>query len=433
MGKRILLKGAILVDPSQEINDYRDLLIADGKIIDIAPSLEIYEDDVEVIDLEEKVIIPGMVDLHVHLREPGERARETIEDGLTAAIAWGITSVCCMPNTLPAVDNYMMVEYIKGKAHQANLGHLYTVGALTKGRAGQEMTDYASLIDAGAVAFSDDGNYVDNGLLMWNIFKYLVPFRKLVVSHCEDSSLVGKGVAHDGYYASVMGLKEIPRVAETVAVARDTLLAQATGGNLHIAHVSCAGTVEWIRWAKENGIKITAEVTPHHLLLTEECLEGFNTMAKMRPPLRSESDRQALLEGIRTGVIDIIATDHAPHKWEDKDCLFEEAAFGVSSLDYAVSLLLTELVHPGIISLDELVNIYSCKPAALMGLPAGTLCKGAVADIAVLDLHAVDTIDSNKFYSRGRNTPFDGRHIKGKPVMTFVEGELKMKDGKVFK
>ncbi len=433
MGKRILLKGATLVDPSQKINDYRDLLIADGKIIDLAPSLEKGDGNVEVIDLEGKVITPGMVDLHVHLREPGESARETIEDGLTAAIAGGVTSVCCMPNTLPAVDNNLMVEYVKGKAHQANLGHLYPLGALTKGREGQEMNNYASLIEAGAIAFSDDGNFVNNSLLMWNIFKYLIPFQKLVVSHCEDSSLVGKGVAHDGYYASVLGLEEIPQVAETVAVARDALLAQATGGSLHIAHVSCAGTVEWIKWAKENGVNVTAEVTPHHLLLTEEYLEGFNTMAKMRPPLRSENDRQALLEGIRTGVIDIIATDHAPHKWEDKDCLFAEAAFGVSSLDYAVSLLLTELVHPGIISLDELVNIYSCKPAALMGLSAGTLRKGAVADIAVLDLHAGDTIDSSNFYSRGRNTPFDGRHIKGKPVMTFVEGEIKMKDGKVFK
>ncbi len=432
MEKPVLLKGGILIDPSQKVSDRRDLLIDKGKISDIAPSLETGEDNIDIIDITGKVIAPGMVDLHVHLREPGEEEKETISDGTAAAVAGGVTSLCCMPNTTPSIDSSLIVKYIQEESLKVNLAHVYPIGSLTKRREGKEMSNYASLISAGVKAFSDDGNYIDNSMLMLNILKYLSRFDVVAISHCEDAALAGVGTAHDGYYANILGIPGIPAVAETVAVARDILLTQAVGGRLHVAHVSCAGSVELIRRAKEDGINVTAEVTPHHLLLTDEALGNFDSMAKMKPPLRTENDRQSLIQALRDGIIDIIATDHAPHTSVDKNCLFQEAAFGVTSLDFGLSLMLTELVNTGIITIEELINCYSCRPAEILGIPAGTLKKGAIADIVILDLSAEGIIDSEKFYSRGLNTPFTGRSIKGKPVMTFLEGKMKMKDGKVY-
>ncbi len=432
MGKNLLLKGGTLVDPSQNISGSCDLLIESGIIKELAPDLDVNEDYADSIDLTGKIITPGMVDLHVHLREPGEEAKETIVDGSAAALAGGVTSLCCMPNTVPPVDNPLLVEYIKEKSQKAGLARVYPIGTLTRGREGKEMSDYASLLAAGAMAFSDDGNYLDNSRLMFNIFQYLKQFEGLVISHCEEATLADEGVAHEGYDAHLLGLPGIPAVAESIAVSRDIMLAEATGGRIHIAHVSCAESVECIRRAKEKGVKVTAEVTPHHLLLTDASLEGFDPMAKMKPPLRTKKDQQALLDGLKEGIIDIIATDHAPHTLDDKDRLFSEAAFGVTSLDFVLSLLLTELVHPGKLTLEELIKCYSCRPAEIVGLPGGTLKKDAAADIAVIDLHAEGIIDSTTFYSRGANTPFQGRRIKGKPVMVFVQGELKMEDGKVW-
>lgn len=432
MEKPVLLKGGTLVDPSQSINERRDLLIENGKVRDISFSLEPGEEYADIIDLSGRFIAPGMVDLHVHLREPGEEYKETIRGGSAAAAAGGVTSLCCMPNTVPVIDNRMTVENIKEKSLLANLVHVYPVGSLTKECRGKEMSNYASLLSAGVKAFSDDGSYVDNSALMLNILKYLSRFNAVAISHAEDTQLAGSGDAHEGYYANMLGITGIPAVAETAAVARDILLAQAAGGRLHVAHVSCAGSIEWIRWAKENGIDVTAEVTPHHLLLTDAELENYNTDAKMKPPLRTEHDRQALIEALREGVIDVIATDHAPHTREDKNCVFREAAFGVISLDFGVSLMLTELVHTGNLSLEDFVYRYSCRPAEILGLPAGTLKKGSAADVVILDLQGEDIIDDNKFYSLGSNTPFRGWKTRGKPVMTFVNGKMKMKDGKVF-
>ncbi|NLI70009.1 MAG: dihydroorotase [Firmicutes bacterium] len=431
MDKRILLKGGTVVDPSQELHGRADLVIEGNRIVDLAPSIASGDGEVETIDVTGKIVAPGMVDIHVHLREPGEEEKETIATGTAAAVAGGVTTVCCMPNTDPAVDNKLVVAYIKEHARQANLAHVYPIGALTRGRGGREMTDYASLLSAGVKAFSDDGSYVNDSMIMMNIMKYLSQFEVVAISHCEDAGLAAGGVAHDGYYANLLGLGGMPHVAETAAVGRDILIAEATGGKLHIAHVSCAASVELIRWAKERGIQVTAEVTPHHLLLTEEALEGYNVMAKMNPPLRSKEDREALLHGLQDGVIDIIASDHAPHRREDKERPFADAAFGVSSLDYGLSLLFNELVHTGMISIDKLVDCYSCRPAKILDLPAGTLKKGAVADIVVLDPELGGKVDPKRFYSRGQNTPFEGYPTRGGPVMTFVEGKLKMKEGKV--
>ena len=431
MEKPFVLKGGTLVDPAQDINRCCDLLVEEGKVRDIASALDVSDEYASIIDVSGKYIVPGMVDMHVHLRDPGEENKETVADGAAAAVAGGVTSLCCMPNTNPPVDNSLVVESIQEKARRANLAHVYPLGTLTRGRCGKEMSDYASLLAAGVRGFSDDGSYVESSALMLNILDYLTQFDAVAISHCEDAGLTGSGVAHDGYYAHMLGLPGIPAVSETVAVARDLQLAQATGGSVHIAHVSCADSVDLIRKAKEQGVQVTAEVAPHHLFLTHAALQGFNSMAKMKPPLRTEEDRRSLWDGLREGVIDIIATDHAPHSRNDKDCTFADASFGVVSLDFVVSLLLTEMVHTGKFGLKELVEFYSHRPARILGLPAGSLPKGAPADIVVLDLDAPVEVKGENFYSRGSNTPFMGRSLQGKPVMTFVAGELKMQDGKV--
>ncbi|HPZ65635.1 MAG TPA: dihydroorotase, partial [Bacillota bacterium] len=340
--------------------------------------------------------------------------------------------LACMPNTAPPVDNPLVVGYIQQKAREAGLARVYPVGALTRNRQGEFMADYSALYAAGVRAFSDDGDPVDNSYLLYQIFKYLLAFEDtLIISHCEDRRLAANGLVHEGYWSNLLGLPGIPPAAETVAVAREILLAQATGKRLHLAHISTAGAVEWIRWAKEKGLPVTAEVTPHHLLLTDAAVKGYNTAAKVNPPLRSEEDRQALLQGLREGIIDVIATDHAPHKIDEKDLDYFEAPFGVIGLETAVPMLLTELVHRGELSLRELVQAYSCRSARILGVPGGTLKPGAPADIAVLDLEAEGVIEPRRFYSKARNTPFAGRKVRGLPVLTLLGGEIKMEEGAV--
>ncbi len=431
MHKRMLIKGGTLVDPSRDINERRDIMVEDGLILDTAPSFEVNDDAVEIIEADGLMVMPGMVDMHVHLREPGGEEKETVRTGAAAAVAGGVTSVCCMPNTNPPIDHRLAVDFIKEKAERAGLARVYPIAALTRGRAGKEMVNYGFLIREGVCAFSDDGSFVPNSQVMFNILNYLKQFNAVAIQHCEDEDLMGEGVAHQGYWSTMLGLPGAPAVSEVAAVARDILLAQATGGRLHIAHVSCAGSVEWIRWAKEKGINVTAEVTPHHLLLTHASLVGFNPMAKMRPPLRTPDDCRALLQGLQEGVIDVIATDHAPHNLEDKSRDFFEASFGVSGLDFSLSLLFSELVRVGPLTLSQLVDRYSCRPAEILGLPGGTLKPGAPADIVIMDPEADYLIDPAAFYSKGKNTPFAGWRCKGKPVMTFVGGALKMRNGEV--
>jgi len=428
MNNSIILKNGIVVDPLEGQLGKRDLFLENGIIKEIAPQISKKEGAV-VKDLEGKTLVPGFVDMHVHLREPGEEEKETVRSGTAAAVAGGVTAVASMPNTCPPVDTPQVVKYLQEKAQKSALARVYPVGTITRGQRGEEMTSYGTLISEGVKAFSEDGKTVEKSSIMYNAFNYLKQFNGLIISHCEEPSLSEGTQVHDGCQAARMGLHGAPGVAEELAVARDILLARATGARLHVAHVSLAKTVSWIKWAKEEGVKITAEVTPHHLLLTEDCLRGFNPMAKMRPPLRTEYDRKALLEGLRSGVIDAVATDHAPHCQEDKSQDFESAPFGVSGLETSVSLLLTELVHPGVISLQDLLRCYSLKPARILGVSGGTLLPGNPADLTVLDLKATDKVDSSRFYSKGRNTPFEGFPLKGRPVMTLVGGEIKMEDG----
>lgn len=430
MNKRLLLKNALVVDPSQNINSKNEVLINGGKIEKISGKLEAGE-EVQVVDLEGKVLVPGFVDIHVHLREPGQEEKETIASGSRAAAAGGITSLCCMPNTSPPADNRQTVKYVQERACRAGMSRIYPVGTLTLGQRGEELTSFGALLTEGVKAFSEDGKTVASSSVMYNALCYLRKFDVPVISHCEEESLSEGGEAHDGYWANIMGLQGLPAVAEELAVVRDILLARETGARLHLAHVSLAETVGWVRWAKEQGVRVTAEVTPHHLLLNDACLQGYNTLAKMKPPLRTEKDRQALVQGLQSGVIDAIATDHAPHCREDKNGDFSIAAFGVSGLETVIPLLLTYLVKPGMISLEQLVSSFCVRPAEIVGLPGGTLAEGAPADITVLDLEAPGEIDSAGFYSKGKNTPFEGWSATGKPLMTIVGGEIKMKDGKI--
>lgn len=430
--RKIALKGGFVVDPSQDLDERRDILVEGDTILDLPPSVDLAE-GVEVIDVTGKTVAPGFIDLHVHLREPGQEEKETIASGISAAVAGGVTSLCCMPNTIPVVDNKVTVDWINRQARKTGLARIYPIGALTRGQLGKQMADYGSLTKAGVKAFSDDGKFVSSSRIMYDAMICLKELGTPVISHCEDESLAGQGSVHQGLWSQLLELPGVPSVSETMAVARDVLLAEATGARLHIAHVSCAGSLEWIRRAKDRGVKVTAEVTPHHLLLTSAAVEGYNTMAKMRPPLREESDRDALLQALRDGLIDIIATDHAPHTMEEKGRSFGEAPFGVTGLDFALSLLLTEFVQTGKMTLKQLIKSYSCRPAEIMGLPGGTLKKGSPADMTVLDLEARDVIDPDRFYSRGKNTPFAGRVIRGKPVMTLVGGKIVMEAGKVLK
>ncbi len=428
MSKTLLFKNAVVLDPRQSLKAKRDILVEGGKIKKLGSHLQDGGYD-EVIDLEGRFIVPGFVDMHVHLREPGEENKETIFSGSRAAVAGGITSLCCMPNTQPPIDNPQTVKYVQERADKANMARIYPLGTITLQRGGDELTSYGTLLEEGVKAFSDDGKMVASSSVMYHAMSYIRKFDALIISHCEEETLSRDGEAHEGYWSSILGLQGLPPVAEELAVARDILLARDTGARLHLAHVSLARSVEWIKWAKEQGIKVTAETTPHHLLLDHSWLEGFNPQAKMRPPLRTEADRRALLQGLKSGVIDAVATDHAPHREEDKSGDFTSAAFGITGLETAVPLLLTELVKPGVISLEHLVSCYSCRPAEILGIDGGTIKEGSPADLVVLDLEAPGRVESRNFYSRGKNTPFEGWKTAGKPVMTVVEGQIKMKEG----
>lgn len=428
---KILMKGGHLVDPACKINRKMDMLIDEGVVVEVSPEIRTGCKGVEALDLAGKVIVPGFIDMHVHLRDPGEKAksRETIGSGLAAAVAGGFTAVACMPNTVPAADNKAVIEYIKQEAGRVNLAKLYPVGAVTKGRLGQELTDIGEMYEHGVRGFSDDGAAVWRSDLMRAALEYMRMFDIPLIDHCEDPALVITPGINEGDVSRLLGLTGSPSVAETVMVARDILLAEHTGGWVHIAHVSAAGSVVLIREAKKRGVRVTAEVTPHHLLLTEEAVKGYNTDAKMNPPLRTEKDRQALLAGVSEGTIDVIVTDHAPHRLEDKQQDFILAPSGVVGLETAVPLLLTELVAKGLLSMEQLVERLSVAPARFLGTDGGTLAPGQPADITVLDMCLEAVIERESFYSKGRNTPFQGWPVRGMPVLTIVDGEIKMREG----
>lgn len=421
-----LLKGARVIDPGQDLDSTKDVLIVDGCIADVKEKIEI--SDAEVTDLSGMIVTPGLIDIHAHFREPGYEYKEDIESGSRSAAAGGFTAVACMPNTKPPIDNAALVEFVKSRASKAGKIKILPIGCVSKGQEGKEITEMGDMAQAGAVAFSDDGKPVADSSLMRKAMVYASMFDRVIIDHCEDPALFEDGQINEGRVSTLLGLTGIPAAAEEIMVARNILLAREMGTAVHIAHISTKGSVELIRKAKSKGVRVTCEVTPHHLTLTEEAVIGYDTNAKVNPPLRTQEDLKALLEGLKDGTIDAIATDHAPHHFDEKDLEFDKAAFGLVGLETALGLVLTKIVREGGLSLDTAVKKMTSGPAGVLGLDLGTLKIGTPADITVIDPNLVWTVDKDKLSSKGRNTPFNGWELKGKAVMTIVDGKTVYQD-----
>jgi len=417
----VVIRHGRVIDPGR-INGQADVLIQDGTIAQVGKGLAV-PPGATVMDASGKWVLPGFVDLHVHLREPGFEYKETIQTGTSAAVAGGFTSVCCMPNTSPVNDNQSVTEFILDKARAAGLAHVFPIGAITKGSEGKELAEFGELKDAGCVAVSDDGKPVMNGMVMRRALEYARAFALTVVDHCECLHLSEGGCMHEGLVATELGLHGVPAAAEDVMVARNLALAELTGGRLHLAHLSTAGSVRMVREAKARGVKITSEACPHHFLLTVEAVREFNTNAKMNPPLRSRKDVDAIKAGLKDGTIDAIATDHAPHADFEKQREFDYAPFGIVGLETAWGLALT-LVDEGVLSVEQVVALLTVQPARAFGLPKGTLAVGADADVTIVDPEAQWVVEPERFRSKGRNTPFAGWKLKGRVVTTIVSGRV---------
>ena len=422
---RLLIKNGHLIDPAAPENTGMSVLIDDGKVAAwISPS-ETLPKDCETFDASGLLVAPGFIDMHVHLREPGQEHKETIASGCAAAVAGGWTSVCPMPNTNPVNDNAAITRYIVEQAERAGLANVFPIGAITKSSDGSELAEMGEMKAAGAVAVSDDGRPVPNAGVMRRAMQYALDFELPVIDHCEDKSLSSGGVMHEGRISLLLGLKGIPALAEEIDVVRDLIIARETGAHIHIAHISTKGAIEAVRRAKAEGVKVTCEVTPHHFTLTDKAVEGYDTNTKMAPPLRSEDHLEAILEGLRDGTIDAIATDHAPHHADEKALEYDRAPFGITGLETAVGLALTELVHKGIIDLPRLVELCSANPARIFKLNGrGTLAPGSIADVTILDPELKWSYNASESRSKSRNTPFDGREFTGGPVATIVGGKL---------
>ncbi len=426
---KILIKGGRIIDPQNKSDSIGDLLLADGFIAGIGE--DIVDTEAEVIDAKGKIVAPGLVDIHCHLREPGFEAKEDFESGTKAAAAGGFTSICCMPNTRPVADSPAIIGYIKEKAEKYGYARVYPIGAVSKESKGKELAEFGAMIQAGAVAFSDDGRPVEAGEMMRLALDYSKIFSVPIIAHEEDFSLVNEGDMHEGYISTVLGLRGIPAAAEEAMIARDILLLRLTGAKLHVAHVSTRVGAEMIRRAKEEGLQITAEVTPHHLTLTDEAVIGYQTNAKVNPPLREKADVDALIEALRDGIIDCVATDHAPHTLEDKVVEFHYAANGISGFETALPLLWTALVAEGKISDYQLIERMTAAPAAILDLPGGGLSLGDFGDVVIIDPEAERKVRRDAFYSRGKNTPYEGKILKGWPVYTICKGKIVMREGRV--
>jgi dihydroorotase len=413
-----------VVDPGR-FNGPGDVLIQDGKIAAVGRNVagQGKAGSPAILDATGKLVVPGFVDLHVHLREPGFEHKETIKTGTAAAVVGGFTSVCCMPNTNPVNDNQSVTEFILDQARAAGNCHVFPVGAITKGSEGQELAEIGELQRAGCVAISDDGRPVMNSLVMRRAMEYALAFDLPVIDHCEDLHLSEGGCMNEGLISTELGLPGIPAAAEEVMVARNLALAGLTGARLHLAHLSTAGSVRLVREAKSRGLKVTAEACPHHFSLTEEAVQEFNTHAKMNPPLRTWQDVQALKDGLRDGTIDAIATDHAPHAMQEKQLEFDAAPFGVVGLETALPLTLA-LVEEGVLSLEAAIEKLTAAPARAFSLPKGTLAVGADADVVLIDPETAWVVDPARFRSMGRNTPFAGWKVKGRVTHTIVAGKL---------
>ncbi len=419
----VLIKNGRVIDPANSVDGVQDVLVSAGRIERVGKSLAAGE-GVSTIDAAGKVVCPGFIDIHVHLREPGYEYKETVATGTRAAAAGGFTAVACMANTNPVNDNRAVTDYILAKAASEGVVRVHPIGAVTRGLRGEALAELAELAEAGCVAFSDDGKCVMDAALYRRAMEYTLPFGRPIISHAEDHNLARGGAMNEGVISTELGIPGIPAAAEDVMVSRDILLAELTGAHVHIAHLSTAGAVRLVRDAKARGVHVTAEVTPHHLVLTEDAVRTFDSNTKMAPPLRTKHDTEALLEGIADGTIDCIATDHAPHALSEKEGEFERAANGIVGLETAVALLLDRLVHTGVLPLATLVSRLSRDPARLLDLPGGTLSAGAPADITILDLDAAGIVDPARFKSRSRNTPFGGWRLRGAPWKTIVGGTV---------
>ena len=426
---KLLLKGGRVINPAGKFDKIADVLVEDGKIKEIGENLA--ADGAEIYDATDKVVTPGLIDLHVHFREPGQEAKEDFESGANAAAAGGFTTVCTMPNTKAVEDDAAMVRSLEKRAEDVAKVHVKIIGAVTKGQEGKELAELGDMIEAGAVAFSDDGHYDQKAKVLLNAFDYLHTFDKVIVNHDEETSLVEDGVMNEGHRSAMLGLKGRPTVAEDIAVARDIMLAEYAGSRVHVAHISSARAVDIVRQAKKRGVRVTCEVTPQHLTMTDECVNLFDTSTKINPPLRAQQDCDALLEGLKDGTIDAIVTDHSPHAQEDKDREYIYAPSGFPGLETSLGIMLTDLYHAGKLDLPTIVSKMTCEPAKVFGMDAGTLAVGKSADITVIDPELCWTVDEKKFYTKGSHSPFIGRELKGKAVLTVVAGKIVMQDGEV--
>ena len=420
----IHIAGGHVIDPGR-FNGVADVLIDEGRIAAVGPNLKV-PGGATKIDAKGRLVLPGFVDLHVHFREPGFEYKESIQSGAAAAVAGGFTSVCCMPNTNPANDNQAITEFMLERGKAAGLANVFPIGAITKGLEGKELAEIGDLRRAGCVAISDDGKPVMNSLVMRRAMEYALAFDVAVVDHCEDLHLAEGGCMNEGVVSTELGLPGMPSAAEDVMVSRNIALAELTGARLHLAHISTEGSARMVREAKSRGLRVTAEACPHHFTITEETVRGYNTYAKMNPPLRTEKDVQAIKEGLRDGTIDAIATDHAPHATQEKQLGFAEAPFGIVGLETALPLTLA-LVEEGILSLESAVDKLSTAPAKVFGLAKGTLAIGADADVTIVDQHEQWEVDPAKFFSKSRNTPFAGWKVKGRVRTTIVSGRVVFK------
>jgi dihydroorotase len=423
--RRIVLRGGRVIDPSQQLDAVGDLVLADGVVENFWRAGDTsYADDYEVIDCGDRVVSPGFVDVHCHLREPGREDVETIATGARAAAVGGFTAVCAMPNTQPVTDNQAAVGFVLRQGQAANAARVHPIGAISLGQEGKALAEFGEMVGAGAVAVSDDGRPVASAHLMRTALEYARTFGIPVADHCEEPTLAAGGAMNEGLVSARLGLKGIPSEAEEIMVIRDILLARRTGGHIHLCHMSTKGSVELIRWGKDRGIRVTAEACPHHLSLTEDAVEGYNTNAKMNPPLRTEEDVEAVREAVRDGTIDLVATDHAPHHYDEKEREFADAPNGIVGLETALAVVNTWLVKPGLIDLRTLIDRMAVSPARTFNLPGGSLRRGGVADVTVFDPTRDWTVDPTKFASKGRNSPYGGRTLQGVVMCTIVGGKI---------
>ncbi|MEO7455666.1 MAG: dihydroorotase [Gemmatimonadaceae bacterium] len=424
--RAILLTGGRIIDPSHKRDETGDVLIVDGRIEGLGRlgDVRLDGDALETIDCTGLVVSPGFIDVHCHLREPGREEVETIASGARAAAAGGFTAVCAMPNTDPVTDNQAAVGFIISQAKKAQAARVYPIGAISIGEMGETLAEFGEMVGAGAVAVSDDGKPVVSAQLMRTALEYARTFGIPVADHCEEPTLAHGGAMNEGLVSARLGLKGIPAEAEEIMAIRDILLARRTGGHIHLCHMSTKGSVELIRWGKERGINVTAEVCPHHLSLTEDAVEGYDTNAKMNPPLRTQADVEALQLAVKDGTIDVIATDHAPHHYDEKEREFADAPNGIIGLETALAVNLTWLVHSGIVDVPLLIERMSCAPARLFKLPGGMLSRQGAADITVFDPDIAWTVDAKAFRSKGRNTPYQGMEVRGRVECTIVDGRI---------